>query len=148
MSRLGDSIAAEALQWVETPFKWGQAVKGEGCDCKGLIQGVARELDRPEADSFYATFSEYRVDRPVPSALLLEGFGKLFDRAVKIMPGDVLLLKHGGKPGHMAIAVDGDRAVHAIPGTSARVRSRDLSVLLHKFPLHSVWRFPRTPKCR
>ena len=76
----GDRVAAEAREWVGTPFKWGQSVKGEGCDCKGLIAGVARELGRAEGDSFYANLSSYRVDRPVPSLLLVEGFEKLFVR--------------------------------------------------------------------
>jgi hypothetical protein len=53
----------------------GPIVKGVGCDCKGLVQGVARELGFPEAESFYATFASYRPDRPVPSRLLIEGMG-------------------------------------------------------------------------
>jgi cell wall-associated NlpC family hydrolase len=131
-------IAEEALQWVGTPFVWGQSQKGVGCDCKGLVQGVFRELGRPEADSFYATFSNYRVDRPVPSDLLVEGMGKLFDRVEAMEPGDILLLKHNAHPGHMAIFVGDGRAVHAC--IRSKVKSRELAVLFHKFPLHSVWR--------
>jgi hypothetical protein len=60
---------------------WGQSVKGVGCDCKGLIQGVARELGLKEAESFYATFSSYRPDKPVPVSLLKEGMAAVFDQA-------------------------------------------------------------------
>jgi cell wall-associated NlpC family hydrolase len=137
----GRAIADEAMAWVGTPFVWGQSQKGVGCDCKGLVAGVFRELGRPEAESFYATFSNYRVDRPVPAALLAEGFEKLFRRVETLNPGDIMLLKHAGQPGHMAVFVGGDRAVHAYPGAhGASVKSRPLEVLLHKFPLHSIWR--------
>lgn len=137
----GQRIADEALEWLDTPFVWGQSTKGHGCDCKGLIQGVARELGRPEADSFYATFSSYRVDRPVPASLLIEGFEKLFNRVDEMRPGDILLMKYAGRPGHMAIYLGNDRAIHAYPGIRASVKERDLAVLFHKFPLHSIWRF-------
>jgi cell wall-associated NlpC family hydrolase len=137
----GRAIAAEALDWIGTPFVWGQSQKGVGCDCKGLVAGVFRELGRPEAESFYASFAGYRVDRPVPAELLTEGFSKLFRRVSEPKPGDILLLKHAGRAGHMAIFVGGDRAVHAYPGQNgAGVKSRPLDVLLHKYPLHSVWR--------
>lgn len=141
---IANAIAAEALDWIDTPFIWGQSQKGVGCDCKGLVQGVARECDRPEAASFYATFASYRVDRPVPGELILEGFGKLFDQVEEIEPGDVLLMKYGIPPvniGHMGIYVGNGRAVHAYHGLNARVRDRDLAVLFAKFPLHSIWRW-------
>jgi cell wall-associated NlpC family hydrolase len=143
MKPFGQLAAEEARSWCGTPFKWGQSRKGVGCDCKGLIQGVARELGRPEAESFYATFASYRVDRPVPASLLVEGFSTLFDQGKRMMPGDILLLKHGGRPAHMAIFVGNDRAVHAYPAMNGRVRERDIGVLFHKHPLHSIWRWRR-----
>lgn len=148
MKPLDQRIAEEALTWPGTPFVWDQSVKQVGCDCKGLLRGVLRELGRPEADSFYAAFRGYRADRPVPASLLLEGFANLFDRAETIAPGRLLLLNHAGKPGHMAIAVSGTRAVHAYPGRRSMVTERDLAVLFHKYPLHSIWRVPRVAKCR
>jgi cell wall-associated NlpC family hydrolase len=140
---VGQRIADEAMEWVGTPFKWGQSVKGDGCDCKGLVQGVARELGRPEGESFYATFANYRVDRPVPSAFLIEGMSKLFTRVDEMKPGDVLVMKFAGQPAHMGIYAGNNRAVHAYHGMNAKVRDRDLSVLFHKFPLHSIWRWKR-----
>lgn len=135
-----NAIAAEALAWVDTPFVWGQSQKSVGCDCKGLVAGVFRELALPEADSFYAAFANYRADRPVPSSLLIEGFESLFDRVQDMRPDDILLLNYSGKPGHMAIYVGDGRAVHAYHGHCGRVRERDLAVLFQKFPLHSIWR--------
>jgi cell wall-associated NlpC family hydrolase len=149
---VGERVAAEARDWVGTPFVWNQSVKRNdaapgGCDCKGLVAGVARELGRPEAASVYATFAQHRADRPVDAAFLVEGMAALFDRADSIEPGDVLLLKHDGQPRHMAIAVGGGRVIHALPGTTSSVRERPLDVVTHRFPLHSIWRW-RTRKCR
>jgi cell wall-associated NlpC family hydrolase len=154
LANLEHAVAAEALEWLGTPFKWGQSVKGEGCDCKGLIAGVARELGRTEGDSFYGLLRTYRVDRPVPAKTLLEGFEQLFDRVflagapsqsnlalAELAPGRLLLLNYGGRPAHMAIYVGNDRAVHAYPSVRSKVIERDLAVLFHRHPLHSIWRW-------
>jgi hypothetical protein len=58
----------------------GPVAKGVGCDCKGLSPASRASSAARKADSFYAAFANYRVDRPVPAALLLEGFEALFDR--------------------------------------------------------------------
>lgn len=40
----GHDIVAEARTWKGTPFHHQAALKGIGCDCYGLIRGVASEL--------------------------------------------------------------------------------------------------------
>lgn len=139
-------IAKEALSWAGTPFKWGQSQKGRGCDCKGFIAGVARELGRPEAESFYATFANYRADRAVPSDLLLEGMKATFNRVDEIRPGDVLLLNFRGRPGHLAIATFDRKAVHTQISSRAWVKETTLDALFHFYPLHSVWRWRRAKR--
>lgn len=137
----GERVAAEAREWIGTPFVWGQSRKGRGCDCKGLVQGVARELGFPEAETFHATFASYRPDKPVPSALLVEGMAATFDRVKVQQDGDVLLLNVQGKPQHLAICT-GDRAIHAQgAGDKAWVKETRLAALLKVNPLHSVWRW-------
>ena len=37
-------VLIEARRWLGTPFMAGASVRGVGCDCAGLIEGVAREL--------------------------------------------------------------------------------------------------------
>lgn len=139
----GERVAKEALEWCGTPFAWGQSQKGVGADCKGFIAGVARELGRKEAESFYATFVNYRADRAVPSDLLLEGMEATFTRADEIKPGCILLLKHRGKPGHLAIATSDGKAVHTQISSRAWVKETRLDALYHFYPLHSVWRWRR-----
>jgi cell wall-associated NlpC family hydrolase len=94
-------IADIALTWVGTPFKWQGRVRA-GCDCKGLVAGVAKEAGRPEADSVQALAGDYRGG--VDEKRLNAGLESLFDRADDVQAGDILLLKIGGKAQHLAIA--------------------------------------------
>jgi NlpC/P60 family putative phage cell wall peptidase len=138
---ISSRVVAEARQWVGTPFVWGQSVKGVGCDCKGLIQGVARELGLPEAESFYATFAAYRPDKPVPVALLKEGMAAVFDQADEPRPGDVLLLKMAGRAQHLGIFA-GDTVIHAQgAGHKRRVKETRFDALSKMCPVDSIWRW-------
>lgn len=143
MPEIGAAIAAEALTWLGTPARWNQSQKGLGCDCKGLVQGVARELGRPEAASFYGLFVHYRGDRPVPVTLLRQGLAELFDRVDgALQDGDILLLKMRGKAQHLAIVTGGGaKAVHADAANGGRVRERRLEALLKVCPMASAWRW-------
>jgi NlpC/P60 family putative phage cell wall peptidase len=136
-------VVAEARTWLGTPFRWQASQKGIGCDCKGLLWGVARELGFPEAESLYAKVADYSPTRPVPSALLKEGFAGLFDPVVgEFLPGDILLLKFNGRGGptnHIAIASGNGRAIHARDG--AGVTENALRSLLKLCPVDSAWRW-------
>ena len=138
-----DTIVQEAREWVGTSFVPQQSVKGHGCDCKGLIAGIARELSRPEADHVHMLALDYNLAR-VPSDRLKVGMADLFDRVVgEPEPGDLLLLKVGKQPAHLAVCTEGGlvdgRAVHA--SVENGVRETRLRALLKIMPLDSVWRF-------
>lgn len=139
--------AAEALEWVGSKFHEQASLKGVGCDCKGLVWGVARELKFPEADSFYATFIDYDLKRPnrIPHDLLREGMGEVFEPTEELRPGHVLLLSVSGKPCHMGIVsreLNGElRVVHAQIAPTDRVKETRLGALLKKYQLDSVWRW-------
>lgn len=106
------------------------------------MRGVARELGFPEAESFYANVADYRIDRPVPCALLKEGLAAVFDRVGSIRAGDVLLLKEHGRAQHLAIAISETRAVHARgKGDKEWVAENRLAALLKVCPLDSIWRW-------
>lgn len=141
-----EAVALEVERWAGTPFKDQASQKGVGCDCKGLLWGVARDLGFPEAESFYAAFIHYDLGskRGLPHGLLVEGFEALFGRADEIKPGRILLLNRGGKPSHIAIASRNEgRAWHAQIGPKDWVKEASIKALTHPsmFPLHSVWRW-------
>ena len=137
----GELVAAEAKEWIGTPFHWQASQKGVGCDCKGLLWGVARELGFPEAESLYAKVSDYSPTRPVPSALLKEGFAAIFDKVTEPKVGDVLLLKVAGRASHIAIVSEEGRAIHAQIGPKDWVKETRLEALTRMFPVDSIWRW-------
>lgn len=115
-----DDVIAEARRWIGTPFRWQQAAKGKGCDCKGLISGVALALGRPEARSVYALMSaEYR--RRVDPALLRRGLSELFDEVAEMEPGDVLLMRVADKPQHLGLYAGQGRMIHTYAKGPRRV---------------------------
>jgi cell wall-associated NlpC family hydrolase len=159
MSAAGEQIAAIARGWIGTPFVWGQAQKHRGCDCKGLVAGVAREAGRPEADSVYGALTTYRPDRPVPVDLLKEGLRALFAEVPPGSPyeaGDVLLLVHHGRAQHLAIVSSGTcgegacsrsssspcgYAIHAQLKPKPIVKETRLHALLGQCRVESAWRW-------
>lgn len=99
-------------EWVGTPFHWEASVKGVGCDCRGLLTGVARDLGRPEADSIEANVVGY--SRQIDETALLAGLDKVFKRRNgKPKPGDILAFRIRGKVQHLGIMVEGGRFAHA-----------------------------------
>lgn len=137
----GELVANEAREWLGTKFHWQASAKQVGCDCKGLIWGVARELHFPEAETFYAKVVDYRVDRKVPTELLKEGMASVFEQAIDMQVGDVLLLQVKGKPQHLAIVTPNNRAIHAQIAPKDWVKETSLRALLKLNPLDSIWRW-------
>lgn len=103
MTPFGEQVVAAAETWVGTPFHAQASVKGVGCDCKGLVAGVARDLGRGEADSWAALTADYDISR-VPVEQLRAGLEELFDRVDgQAIAGDILLLRVGVRLQHLAI---------------------------------------------
>lgn len=135
-------VVAEARSWAGTPVKWGQAVKGRGCDCKGLVAGVARALGLPEGDTLHARMSAY--PKAVPVHLLREGLALTLDRVRDLLPGDVLLLNMAGSPQHLGLYT-GEGIVHAYGRGPRhllhRVIETPVETALRAWPLDSAWRW-------
>lgn len=131
-------IAVEAEAWIGAPFKWQGRVKA-GCDCKGLIAGVAKACGRSEGDSLHAIAGDYGFK--VDARRLQRGLAALFDRATDILPGDVLLLKVNHKPQHLAIAAPiagkPTRTIQALHDGPMKV----MPVRVTRDMVHSIWRW-------
>jgi NlpC/P60 family putative phage cell wall peptidase len=126
-------IVAAARSWVGTPFHWEASVKGVGCDCKGLIAGVAREIGRPEGDALEAHARAY--SRRIDARELKSGLQRLFDRTDTPHAGDILLLHVAGKAQHMAIYAGDGRMIH-----TARGLNKVTEVPVGKSrPIDSIW---------
>ena len=134
---IGERIAVEAREWIGTPFHWQGRVKQVGVDCKGLVAGVAEACGRPEGQSFEALAGDYglRVD----PLRLRAGLVRLFDPVAQadLRAGDVLLLKVGGKPVHLGIALDAAVMVHCYNRGPRQV----IAAPIDRAELDSVWRW-------
>ncbi len=139
MTCAGHIIATEAEEWINTPFVWQGRIKQVGCDCKGLIAGVAAACGRPEAESVEALAGDYggRVD----ARRLKAGLARLFDQVTDPQPGDVLLLRMGGAAQHLAIFAPAperpDRIIEAMPTGPGKVRPGRAST----GRIDSIWRW-------
>lgn len=134
----GESVSAVAETWIDVPFDWQGRVRA-GCDCKGLVAGVAKELGRPEAESLEALAGDY--GGKVNPARLRAGLARLFDRVSDRQAGDVLLLRLGGAAQHLAIAAptegNPERVIEAMPSGPGKVRPGRAS----PGRVDSIWRW-------
>ena len=143
-------IVAEARTWIGTPVVWEASLKGVGCDCRGLVAGVARELGRPEAAELEARVVGYAGR--IEETALLAGLDRLFLRQAQderggwsLAPGDVLAFRYPNKRRqmtvqHLAIATTEGRMVHAYMGDPARVCEVPIGAFWSR-RLAGVWRW-------
>ncbi len=99
------AIVAEAREWIRTPFAHGQALKGVGCDCIGLVAGVADALGMPEAAQWKADV-RFRGYTALPDPMrLLHACAEYLDEIYpdEAQPGDILQYTFGREPMHFAI---------------------------------------------
>lgn len=111
MNDLRVRLVTEARTWEGTPFAWQQSAKGQGCDCKGLIAGIAREVGVPEGQSPEALMMGDYHGR-VPTGELRQGLRRLFDKVTEAQPADVLLMNFRGKPQHLAMYLGDGLMIH------------------------------------
>jgi cell wall-associated NlpC family hydrolase len=110
-------LLASALTWLHTPFHEGAALKGIGCDCYGLIRGVAAEVFEvglmPLPLVAVGRWSEARQVWPV--------FAQDIDRFAheiplgEAAPGDILVFgdEHGALL-HTGILINKQTFLHSI----------------------------------
>ncbi len=119
-------IVAAARAWVGTPFQHQATLKGVGCDCRGLVVGVAREAGYPvEIATNYSRYptGQYLMD-------VCDAYMTRIDRDA-LRPGDVVAMTFESDPQHVAIVGD-------YPGGLSLIHSLARSgVVEHR--LDSVW---------
>jgi NlpC/P60 family putative phage cell wall peptidase len=111
------AIVAEARSWLNTSWLHQASVKGVGCDCIGLVAGVARELGIDGAADYDAAIEVRGYGRsPDPEMLTAAAdrfLVRIADDAAK--PGDILVMRFTQDPQHFALiaAVYPWRILHA-----------------------------------
>jgi len=120
-----EEIVQEARTWLGTPFHHQARLKGVGCDCVGLVIGVARALALVAADFDVPAYPR----TPDGTSLLaltdqhLAPITKAF-----MQPGDVVVLAFDKDPQHLAVLGNyrhgGLSIIHAHSVHGAVVESR------------------------
>lgn len=107
-------LAARA--WIGTPYFIGQARRGIGCDCVGLIRGVWADLTglpAPEAPPYRADWHN------APGRPLVAAARAYLDPLPPsgAEPGDVVVLRMAGThEAHCGILEHGGQIIHAVEG--------------------------------
>lgn len=95
-------IVREARTWIGTRFHHQGRLKGVGCDCAGLVIGVANALgiaDYQEPATYGRRPSGFDMQFECARNLDLRPVGEL-------RPGNVALMAFGDYPQHLAIVSD------------------------------------------
>jgi len=100
------AIIASARGWVGTKFRHQASVKGQGCDCAGLVRGVMVEAGAFPAD--YKTYlpKDFLAYSRSPDGSMRSVCDGLFEPINNPEPGDIGLFKWFKFPQHLAFFGD------------------------------------------
>jgi NlpC/P60 family putative phage cell wall peptidase len=115
-----EAIVLSARGWIGTPYLHQASVRGEGCDCLGLVRGVWRELFGAEPEQTGAYTPDW-AEASRQERLAGAGFRYLVHIGVQeFEAGDVLLFRwRPNVPAkHCAIATSRQTMIHAHDGAS------------------------------
>lgn len=97
------AIIQIAREWLGTPFHHQGRVKGVGCDCIGLVIGVAEEAGIEISRHDERNYSMLPDGKKLKAAL--DKYLMPID-IEDISGGDILLMKFNKQPQHVGIVVD------------------------------------------
>lgn len=104
-----EDIIAQARTWLGTPYHHQARLKGVGCDCLGLVVGVADELALTHKDgSLLSSFDQTNYSHQPDGTYLLQMMASVLDEVPKedARPGDVAVFDIEGNPQHVAILTE------------------------------------------
>lgn len=107
-------IVAEALRWVDTPYRHQASACQVGCDCLGLVRGIWRRFYGEEPQTVPAYTPDWAERHGRES--LHEAADRYLVRAPDTpLPGDVLLFRMApdAPAKHCGVLIAEDRFVHA-----------------------------------
>lgn len=137
-----DTIVAEARAWLGTPYQHQAHAKGLGCDCAGLVGGVAVALGLVPADWWETDFAPHAgYARQASGDSLLAVLDRFLTRidAGAAQPGDVLVMRFGRHPQHVGFLVpgaDGPGLLHALSLPPRQVVEHRLDAQWQRRVLH------------
>lgn len=127
---VAETIVAEALRWVGTPYRHQGARRSVGCDCLGLVRGVWAAVYGVEAEAPGAYSMDW-AEAGGGEPLLDAARRYCIEKSGAPERGDLILFRwRNGLPAkHAGIAISPDEFIHAYDGAAVVVS-----------PLVSQWR--------
>jgi hypothetical protein len=97
-------IAQSARAWVGTPFRYQGRIKAVGCDCLGLVMGLAAEMNLLARNDIPITdydITSYSTDPDTNS--MSAKLDELLWPCQKPIAGAVVVLEFAGNPQHLGV---------------------------------------------
>lgn len=113
-----DDIVTETRRWIGTPYHHQASVRGVGTDCLGLVRGIWRALQGPEAEIVPA-YSRDWAEATGAETMLAAARRHLVERdRASAAAGDILLFRYRSYAvaKHVGILTSPDLMIHAIEG--------------------------------
>jgi NlpC/P60 family putative phage cell wall peptidase len=111
------TIVNQARTWLGTPYHHQARLKGVGCDCLGLVVGVAGELGLTRSDGTpLIRFDETDYSRQPDGERLTAMLQSLLHEIPKAdaAPGDLALFTIEGNPQHVGLITEYEGALGVI----------------------------------
>ncbi len=111
---MNNKIVHAVKLWLGTPFHLQGRVKNIGCDCLGLLMGIAKELNlktKQGTKLIDHDRNDYHIIHD--GKILEEQLDQLLEQTEVLEVGNLLLLEYDKNPQHLAIVSDGKKIIHA-----------------------------------
>ena len=116
-------IIQEAKTWMNTPFHLHGRLKNVGCDCVGLVLGVAQILNLRSKQNHVLPHFDTLDYHPRESNKLLEQMLKLhLVEKTNLQIADVVMLKYDSIPGHIGIVSQNQEGLLSIVHANMRFK--------------------------
>lgn len=116
-------IIQEAKTWVGTPFHLHGRLKNIGCDCVGLLIGVAKELNLLSRQNQGLPHFDTLDYHPRESSKLLEQMLKLhLCEKTNLQIADVVMLQYDSIPGHIGVVSQNSEGLLSIVHANMRFK--------------------------
>lgn len=97
-------ISDAAKRWLGTPFHLQGRIKHVGCDCLGLLMGLAKELNLKTKDGTYLADCDRKNYHIIHDGKILEEeLDKLLIQNDQVEEGNLLLLEYDNNPQHLGV---------------------------------------------
>lgn len=120
-----DSIIQVAEDWIGTPFHQQGRQKNIGCDCIGLILGVAKAIGAISLTNQSWDQCDVHIYNSITdSKLLLDLIPQYFPETTNPQPGDILLIQISPIQYHLAIQAYNNKIIHACSSVNTVISHR------------------------